>query len=152
MTRPGAVPRFAVVPLLMSVAACGDEAGRPLPREAAAIAKGEKLYAQHCASCHGAKLEGQPDWRRRLPSGRMPAPPHDATGHTWHHPVRVLFEITKYGVVPPNAPVGYQSDMPAFGGTLSDEEIRATLAFIESRWPPQLLEARAEMLRNARRR
>lgn len=111
------------------------------------LALGEKLYAQHCASCHGANLEGQPDWRKRLPNGRFPAPPHDASGHTWHHPDQVLFAITKHGLAPPYAPAGYESDMPAFGGKLSDQEIRAVLAYIESRWPPEVLKQRAEMLK-----
>ena len=93
-------------------------------------------------------LEGQPDWRRKLPNGRMPAPPHDDSGHTWHHPPEVLFGITKSGPVPPYAPPGYQSDMPAFAGTLSDEEIRAALAYIESRWSNEVRERRAGMLRN----
>jgi mono/diheme cytochrome c family protein len=111
------------------------------------LALGEKLYAQQCASCHGANLEGQPDWRKRLPNGRFPAPPHDASGHTWHHPDEVLFAITKHGLVPPYAPAGYESDMPAFGGKLSDQEIRAVLAYIESRWPPEVRKRRAEMLK-----
>jgi mono/diheme cytochrome c family protein len=111
------------------------------------LALGEKLYAQQCASCHGANLEGQPDWRKRLPNGRFPAPPHDASGHTWHHPDEVLFAITKHGLVPPYAPAGYESDMPAFGGKLSDQQIRAVLAYIESRWPPELRKRRAEMLK-----
>ena len=104
------------------------------PGEAAAIAHGRQLYAANCASCHGAKLEGQPDWKRQLPSGRMPAPPHDASGHTWHHPDGVLFLITKEG---PAAVVGggYESDMQGFGEVLSDEEIRAVLAVIKSTWP-----------------
>ena len=111
------------------------------------LALGGKLYAQQCASCHGANLEGQPDWRKRLPNGRFPAPPHDASGHTWHHPDEVLFAITKHGLVPPYAPAGYQSDMPAFGGKLSDPEIRAVLAYIESRWSPEVRKRRAEMLK-----
>ncbi len=97
------------------------------------IALGVRLYAEHCAACHGTKLEGQPNWKEPLPDGRMPAPPHDASGHTWHHSDGELFTITKKGlaaVVP-----GYQSAMPAFEGTLSDEEIRAVLAFIKSSWP-----------------
>ncbi|MBS1302943.1 cytochrome c [Loktanella sp. SALINAS62] len=97
------------------------------------IALGQDLYAANCASCHGANLEGQPDWRSRNENGRMPAPPHDASGHTWHHADRQLFTITKLGVsaiVP-----GYESDMPAFEGILSDGEIAAVLAFIKSTWP-----------------
>jgi mono/diheme cytochrome c family protein len=111
------------------------------------LALGEKLYARECASCHGASLEGQPDWRKRLPNGRFPAPPHDASGHTWHHPDEVLFGITKHGLVPPYAPAGYESDMPAFGGKLSDPQIRAVLAYIESRWPSEVRKRRAEMLK-----
>lgn len=104
------------------------------PGETAAIVQGRQLYAANCASCHGVSLEGQPDWKRLLPSGRMPAPPHDASGHTWHHPDGVLFRVTKEG---PAAVVGggYESDMQGFGEVLSDEEIRAVLAFIKSTWP-----------------
>lgn len=100
----------------------------------AVLSQGRQIYGQYCASCHGSKLEGQPDWMKRLPSGRMPAPPHDATGHTWHHPSTALFGIVKEGVQK-YAPPGYESDMPAFGGTLTDDEIRAVLAYIHSTWP-----------------
>jgi mono/diheme cytochrome c family protein len=101
--------------------------------DCARIALGRALYVENCATCHGAQLEGQPNWMERLPNGRMPAPPHDASGHTWHHSNQELFLITKGGlaaVVP-----GYESDMPGFGDTLTDEEIRAVLAFIKSTWP-----------------
>ena len=110
--------------------ACGEAPPPPVD-----LAAGAKLYAQHCAACHGAKLEGQPNWRSPLPAtGRMPAPPHDESGHTWHHPDEVLFGITKFGLVPPYAPAGYPSDMPAFAGKLSDHEIRTVLAYISSQW------------------
>jgi mono/diheme cytochrome c family protein len=100
----------------------------------AVLAQGREIYDRHCASCHGANLEGQPDWTKRLASGRMPAPPHDASGHTWHHPSQVLFDLVKDGVAK-HAPPGYESDMPAFDGTLSDAQIRAVLAYIHSTWP-----------------
>jgi mono/diheme cytochrome c family protein len=117
------------------------------------LALGQKLYAQHCGACHGMKLEGQPDWQRRMANGRMPAPPHDESGHTWHHPDEVLFGITKHGLVPPYAPPGYPSDMPAFAGTLSDSEIRAVLAYIASHWrTPEVIQARKELIRNSRKR
>jgi mono/diheme cytochrome c family protein len=76
----------------------------------------------------------------------MPAPPHDDTGHTWHHPDEVLFGITKHGLVPPYAPPGYDSDMPGFAGKLSDSEIRAVLAYIASHWSSEVRKHRAEML------
>ena len=77
---------------------------------------------------------GQPDWRRRGPNGRMPAPPHDETGHTWHHGDEQLFRITRDGVA---AVVGgnYESDMPGFGEILTDDEILSVLDYIKSTWP-----------------
>ncbi len=107
----------------------------PNLRDAQRIAAGEKIYVTHCAACHGANLEGQPNWTTRRDTGRLPAPPHDETGHTWHHPSTQLFALTKHGLVPPNAPAGYQSDMPAFKDVLSDADIWAVLAYIKSRWP-----------------
>lgn len=109
-------------------------------------ALGGKLYATHCAACHGVNLEGQPDWQTPKADGRLPAPPHDATGHTWHHSDVQLFEITKFGmsaVVP-----GHASDMPAFQGALNDHEIHAILAFIKSTWPAN--ERRYQQLRSER--
>jgi mono/diheme cytochrome c family protein len=133
--------------LILALSGCG-EAPSPAPD----LQAGARIYAQHCGACHGMKLEGQPNWRQRLASGRMPAPPHDESGHTWHHPPHVLFGITKFGLVPPFAPAGYPSDMPAFAGTLSDDEIRAALAYIESHWTSrEILGARAEMLRSTKR-
>lgn len=116
------------------------------PVSTAQIAMGQDLYTANCASCHGGDLEGQPDWKRRLDNGRMPAPPHDESGHTWHHADRQLFTITKLGVsaiVP-----GYESDMPAFGGILTDDEIVAVLAFIKSTWPERQRGFQAEVTAN----
>jgi len=108
------------------------------PENAAQVALGQEVYARHCAVCHGRQLEGQPDWRIRRPGGFLPAPPHDETGHTWHHPDQVLFEIAKYGAQPPHYPADYASDMPAFGSVLTDEEIWAVLAFIKRSWPAEI--------------
>lgn len=110
------------------------------------VAKGQEIYDKNCASCHGAKLEGQFNWRVRLANGRLPAPPHDETGHTWHHSDSVLFDITKNGLVPGvTAPPGYESDMPAYNKLLSDAEIRAALAYIKSSWPQQALARQKEI-------
>lgn len=115
--------------------------GQPVTSEQVVL--GQRVYAENCASCHGANLEGQPDWKRRLENGRMPAPPHDESGHTWHHSDQDLFAITKLGVggvVP-----GYESDMLAFGEILSDEEITAVLAFIKSTWPERQRDVQARI-------
>lgn len=91
------------------------------------LTRGAAIYAQACASCHGLKLKGQPDWRAPGSNGRLPAPPHDETGHTWHHPDRVLLDITMRGTA---AVVGsgYDSDMPGFSDEYSEAELRDVLA------------------------
>lgn len=101
---------------------------------AAQIARGHTLYGAHCARCHGKNLEGQPNWQTPLPNGRLPAPPHDKSGHTWHHTDKALAGITKLGLKP-FAGDNYESDMPAFGAILSDKEIEAILVYIKSTWP-----------------
>ena len=121
------------------------------PTDPKQVERGRAVYDAHCAACHGAELEGQPNWQSRLADGRMPAPPHDASGHTWHHPDAILFGIVEEGLVPGKyAPPGYRSDMPAFGGTLSDGEIAAVLAYVKSRWPREIRERQVEIDRNAR--
>jgi len=115
------------------------------PDDASQVARGMAVYDLHCASCHGARLEGQANWKERLPNGRMPAPPHDASGHTWHHPDAILFGITKHGLVPGKyAPPNYQSDMPGYEKTLSDDDIWAVLAYIKSSWPPEIRKTQGE--------
>lgn len=105
-------------------------------------ANGEVLYQEHCASCHGAQLEGQPEWRSPGSDGILPAPPHDETGHTWHHPDSMLFEYTKLGGQKALAKMGveFESGMPEFGDQLSDEDIVDILAFIKSTWPARIQE------------
>lgn len=110
------------------------------------VADGKHIYVQNCASCHGTKLEGEPDWRMRKSNGRLPAPPHDETGHTWHHADALLIDITKNGLVPGvTAPAGYVSDMPAYNTTLNDHDIRAVIAYIKSYWPEHALARQKEI-------
>ena len=110
------------------------------------LARGEAIYAEACAACHGAQLEGQPDWRSPGPNGRLPAPPHDATGHTWHHSDRILLDITMRGTA---AVVGggYESDMPGFADQYTEAELRDVLAWIRSQWPEAERRHQAEVTR-----
>ena len=126
-----------------------DSTGLFRPDDAATVALGRELYASNCAACHGANLEGQvADWRSPGPDGLMPAPPHDETGHTWHHPDQVLFDITKLGIVAAANLKDYKTAMPIYEGVLSDEEIVAVLSFIKSTWPEEIRTGHDEM--NAR--
>jgi len=137
----------SLLPLVLSgllVAACSRGPEVPAasgffidPDDQQLVAMGEPIYFEHCASCHGAALEGDPDWRRRRPDGRLPAPPHDASGHTWHHPDWELFATTAQGVTP-LAPPDYETDMPAYRGVLTDQEIIAVLAWIKAQWPAEI--------------
>lgn len=116
------------------------------PTDQRLIKQGEVIYQTNCASCHGANLEGQPNWRTKNANGRMPAPPHDKSGHTWHHPDAILFSITKFGITPgKTAPKGYESDMPAFSQILGDQEITAVLAYIKSTWPEKVQQVQKEV-------
>lgn len=101
------------------------------------VAAGEVIYLAQCASCHGAQLEGQPNWRKRNEQGYLPAPPHDKTGHTWHHADDLLFEITKYGAGVVIGDSNYKTLMPAYEFILSDDEIIAVLSYIKNSWPEQ---------------
>ena len=106
---------------------------------------GRMLYADHCAVCHGVDLEGAPDWQRTGPDGLFPAPPHDETGHTWHHGDGMLFDYVARGgqAVLDDLGVSFTSGMPGFGDILSAEEIDAILAFIRSTWPEDIQEIQA---------
>ena len=115
------------------------------------LSQGAALYAEHCASCHGADLEGAPNWRQRGEDGLYPAPPHDETGHTWHHGDRLLFDYTKLGGEGALAALGitdFESAMPGFGHVLTDDEIHNVLAFIKSTWPEPLRSHQKDMTRH----
>lgn len=112
-----------------------DDSSLLRPDDAPLVARGSALYANHCAACHGERLQGQPRWREPGPDGLLPAPPHDASGHTWHHPDGLLFAITKYGVARAANLPEHRSAMPAYEGILADEEIVAVLSWIKAQWP-----------------
>jgi len=107
----------------------------------ALVARGEPLYQLHCAPCHGAQLEGEPNWTTRDVRGRLPAPPHDESGHTWHTTIRscsrsrsTASASTRHGAI---------SRICGLRENMSDEDIVATLAYIKSRWPAAVHEKRA---------
>lgn len=111
----------------------------PDPGDPALVAAGGPLYIQHCSECHGRNLEGQPNWQKLRDDGTRPAPPHDVSGHTWHHSDDLLTEITaKGGQIYMRK--GETSGMPGFEAVITAREIAAVLAYIKSRWPPAALE------------
>lgn len=110
------------------------------------LEQGRAIYEANCASCHGANLEGQPDWQTANADGTYPAPPHDASGHTWHHGDIMLRDYIKRGgqAVLDDMGVAFTSGMPAFGDRLTDADIETVLAYIKSTWPDAIGAQQAE--------
>ena len=127
--------------LLLACAATAAEADHRFKERD--LDAGAALYAENCAACHGANLEGQPDWRSPGPDGLLPAPPHDVTGHTWHHDTDLLVEYTLKGGAAALAARGvadFRSGMPAFEEVLTEDEVLDILAFIRASWPEEAQE------------
>jgi len=93
------------------------------------IEAGLKVYRQHCMSCHGASAEGSLNWRKKGPDGMWPPPPLNGQGHAWHHPTQVLKRMILYGSDPG------KGNMPAWEGKLTEHEVDAVIAWLQSQWP-----------------
>jgi len=100
------------------------------------VKSGRSIYGQHCASCHGANAQGAPDWQERDAHGELPAPPHDAEGHTWRHSDAMLYEMVTKGWRDPFNKTT-RLTMPAFVDVLSPEQVRAVVAYIKTLWTPE---------------
>ncbi|MBC8280352.1 MAG: cytochrome c [Chloroflexi bacterium] len=100
------------------------------------IEVGRSVYQANCAQCHGANAEGQPLWQQRNSDGSLKPPPHDETGHTWHHSDGLLFRIIRDGGQIYETS-GFKSGMPAFGGRLTPEDIKGVIAYFKSLRGPE---------------
>ncbi len=103
----------------------GEESKGPvtLAAHGANAAKGEALYQQYCASCHGPKgCGGGP-----LSAALSPTPALHCDG-VYMNPLsnEHLFRVVKMG----GAAVGKSPLMAPWGGTLSDQQIWDTVAFV----------------------
>ncbi|MBK9052547.1 MAG: cytochrome c [Chloroflexi bacterium] len=102
------------------------------------LTEGKTLYDTYCAACHGFNLEGEANWKENNPDGSFRAPPHDETGHTWHHSDAYLIESIQLGGTRLEANIGV-SAMPPYKDVLTDTQIDAILAYIKQDWPDDIL-------------
>ncbi len=128
--------------LIALLVACGGTAEPATDATISQIALGEQVYQANCAECHGANLEGEADWKLPAADGGFRAPPHDETGHTWHHGDAYLIESIRLGGTRLTPDIGV-SNMPAYESVLTEAEIAAVLAYIKSTWPPDIQAAQA---------
>lgn len=115
------------------------------PEDHQLVQSGEQIYMEQCATCHGKNLEGQPNWKTPGTDGLLPAPPHDQTGHTWHHTDITLFELTKFGLAKMADLKDHKTNMPSYEEVLEDSEIIAVLSYIKSKWPADVKKRHDEM-------
>jgi mono/diheme cytochrome c family protein len=91
------------------------------PRPPAGAPKAERLYLGLCATCHGP--DGKGSWRAALflvrPGNLSDTARIDARSDQY------LFDLIKHG----GAPIG-RPGMPAFGSTLTDEDIREIVRYV----------------------
>ncbi len=132
-------------PIVPSLPSISELAGTPAPEipplptfRPEEIALGKKVYAENCAECHGENLEGEANWQIQNEDNSFRPPPHDDTGHTWHHGDKLLIESIELGGARLPANIGGFSNMPAFKDTLTEDEIRAVLNYIKSTWPDDI--------------
>jgi mono/diheme cytochrome c family protein len=117
------------------------------PLDPAEVKSGRAVYEQYCASCHGAKGEGARNWQRRDEHGELPAPPHDAEGHSWRHSDAELYEMVSEGWRDPFNKTK-RLTMPAFADALSPEQIRAVITYLKTLWTPDQRQFQAEESKN----
>jgi len=96
------------------------------------VVRGEPLFRQNCAACHGQNAEATPNWKQTDANGNYPPPPLNGTAHTWHHDLDLLRRTIREG----GAKLGGQ--MPGFEGQLDAEEIDSIIAFFQSKWPDEI--------------
>ncbi len=111
-------------------------AGGPRLALTAEQEQGRVLYTQYCTQCHGGAKGGK---LQDIP------PRHNANGHTWHHPDQQLTAIVLDGF---SFSVESQK-MPAFKGQLTEEDVRAVLAYIKTWWTPEQREWQAKVTAEA---
>jgi len=100
-------------------------------KDADILQKGEAIFLKNCSQCHGRHAEGTKEWKTPDADGKYPPPPLNGSAHAWHHSTEVLMEVIKDGSMP-------EGNMPSWEGKLTDDEIRAVIAWFQSFWPEDI--------------
>ncbi len=102
-----------------------DAAGRVQAASGELLARGDKLYAQHCASCHGEQGEGVAGIYPALAGNRAVTLPT---------PTNLVQIIRHGGFMPTTAGNPRPFGMPPYGQLLGDADIAAVASFIRQAW------------------
>lgn len=130
------VRALVAVWLLSSAADQALAGGGPASDGAKPMEEGKKIYQQYCASCHGVQGEGMPNWEEQNALGELPAPPHNAEGHTWKHSDGMLYRLISEGWRDPWNKTE-RLTMPAFGNTLTPQQIQLVVNYLKTLWTPE---------------
>ena len=104
-----------------------ERAPPPAP-PAAAMARGAKVYEQHCAACHGDQGQGEPGAFPALAANRAV---------TLADPTNLVRVVLQGGYLPATAGNPRPHGMPPFQQVLSDEDIAAVTTFVRNQWGNQ---------------
>jgi mono/diheme cytochrome c family protein len=108
----------------------------PPPLDPKEVEAGRIVYQRSCASCHGVRGEGEPNWETLNAQGELPSPPHDAEGHTWKHSDEMLYRMVSEGWRDPFNKT-QRLTMPGFASQLAPQEIREVIIYLKTLWTPE---------------
>ena len=128
-------PALLAVTLLLGLSTTAVMADKP---------SGPALYQTFCAACHGEAGEGDPTWPKPNALGDIPAPPHNAKGHTWRYSDADLVMMTLNGHRDPYNSSEFLT-MPAFKGILTEAQVVAIFDYLKTLWTDQQLAAQAAL-------
>ena len=98
----------------------------------ATVQRGNTLFQQNCASCHKPDASGTSDWKKPDANGKYPPPPLNGSAHAWHHGMALLKQTIRDGGVK------LGGVMPPFKDKLSNPDIEAVIAYVQSTWPDKI--------------
>ena len=116
---------------MVDFAAADGAALTPDNRNFAMVMSGSRLFQQYCAACHGQRAEGGLNVRSQAAGGQSSPPALDGSAHSWHHPTRDLLAMISRGTMASGG------GMPAWGGTLSEQQMVEIISWIQSKWPEE---------------